>query len=118
MVGVDLPLNLVEALQHARLVVWVHEPIVVARVELHRPSQWLILAYLRKCSIGPLGHEHAQVQIIVHGVIMKLFLLNLVALVLVTRVHPMEQVEHLDGLCEELVVDLGTLDDVERQNVL
>ena len=69
-------------------------------------------------AIGPLVHKHPQVQIVVHGIIMELFLLNLVDLVFEAGVDPLDEVKHLDRLCEELVVYLSALNDVQSQDVL
>ena len=49
---------------------------------------------------------------------MEFLFLDLIDLVLVTGVDPVDEVEHLDRLREELVVDLCTLDDVQRQDIL
>lgn len=56
-VGIDLPLDLVVALQHASLVVRRHEPLVVARVELLGTCQRQILVDLVECTVRPLCHE-------------------------------------------------------------
>ena len=56
-VRVDLPLDLVVALQHARLVVGRHQPVVLTRVELLRTCQWQVLINLLESAICPLGLE-------------------------------------------------------------
>ena len=45
---------------------------------------------------------------------MEFLFLDLVDLVLVADINPIDQVEHLNRLCEQLVVDLSALDDVQR----
>ena len=90
MISVSLPLVLVILLQHESLIVRRHEPVVVAGVELRRTCQRCILFDLLDSIAGPLVLEHPQVQIVVHGVIVELFLLHLVHLVFKAGVDPLD----------------------------
>ena len=49
---------------------------------------------------------------------MEFFLLNLVDLVLEAKVDPLNKVEYLDRLGEQLVVNLGALNDIQSQDIL
>ena len=113
-----LPLNPVLPLQHKRLHVRRHEPVVLAGVELLGARKGHVLADGRAHAVSPLANEQAQVYVVVDAVVVELLLGDLVLFVFKGKVDPLQDVERADGPCEQLVVDLEALDDVHRQDVL
>ena len=91
---------------------------VVAGVELIRRRQRQVVAYLLDSALSPVSHEHPQVQVVIYGVVVKFLSFDAVGLVFESHIGPVHQVEHLDRLSKQLVVDLGTLDDIQSQHVL
>lgn len=111
----QLPHLFVVALEHAGLDVWRHEPMVAAWIEVFRvTSDRRALIHLKYSVLGPDFDQGPQVQVVVHCIVVKLLLVDAVALVLKAEVEPVHNVEDFDRLLEELVVDLGSLDDVQR----
>jgi len=116
---VELPLNLVIALEHAGFDVGSHEPVVTARIEVVRVVfDQLVVFYLVSSPGCPLVHQLAQVEVVVDGIVVELFLLDLVNFVSEAKVEPVNDVQHLNGLREKLVVNLRALNNVQSENVL
>ena len=74
--------------------------------------EWQVLCHGCDCAVCPLQHEIAQVEVVVDGIIVELFLLNLILLVFESDVQPLQNVQHLDGSGEQLVVHLEALNNV------
>ena len=92
---------------------------VVAGVEVVLVARyWNALCDLLTSPGHPLVSEVPQVKVVVHGIIVEFFLVDLILLVLESVVEPVQKIQHLDGLLEELIVDLHTLDDIQSEDVL
>ena len=91
-VYVVLCFDSIVALQHHCFKMRCHQPRVLTWVELVRVAEGHVALYLVKSLLGPLHHEHAQVHVVVHGVIVELFLFYAVGLILEIKVEPLEDV--------------------------
>ena len=118
-VNIGLPLSLVIPLNHTGFDVWSQQPVVAARIEVVRiVGEWLSFAKLSFCKTRPLVHQLTQVEIVVDGIVVEFFLVDLLALVLERKVQPVKYVEHFYGLREELEVYLCSLYNVQSENIL
>lgn len=113
----ELPIHLVVPLQHDRFRVRRKQPVVGAGVELVCVSDLHTVAYLNFRAICPLIHLGLQLEVAVDSLIVEFFLLDLVACVLESEIHPVQGVQQLHGLDEQGIVD-GSVDDVLSEDVL
>ena len=68
--------------------------------------------------ISPSIHKHAQIKVVIYGVIVEFFSLDLITRVSETYIEPVQDIENADGLREQRIVYLLSLDDIQGQQVL
>ena len=77
-----------------------HEPVKLARVELLRVLERLILGQRRYGTVGPHHHELTQVEAVIHSVVVELFFGDLILLVFECAVKPVNEIKNMDSACE------------------
>lgn len=105
-------------MDHDGDVVRVEDPVEGAEVKLVGVRDWLGVADLDLGGLDPLGDGWVQVKVVVDGIVIELFLLNLVFLVrLESKVYPVNDIEHFHARDEQLHFG-DTCDDVDRNQTL
>ena len=77
-----------------------HEPVKLARVELFRVLERLVLGQSRYGTVGPHHHELTQVEAVIHSVVVELFFGDLILMVFKYAVEPVNVIKNTDRACE------------------
>lgn len=117
-IGIKQPLDFVIGLQHLALVVWIHDPMVGAKVESGGVSYLLVISDLNLGAIWPILDRRTQVDIIIHCIVVEFFPLNLIDTVSKASIDPIEDVEHSHTWHQQVHIHVPTCNDVNRQKTL
>ena len=83
----------------------VQDPVVRTKIEQIAVRNWLPVARLNLSLLRPVSHARLQFEIVVHGLVVELFLLNLLTRQLEILIHPVQDIEAANRRLKQINVD-------------